>query len=57
MIVNTDIDIDIADRDQLLKIIKGIPAMIARDNNKQVKHNTGVYFHDIPSNPFTVRSL
>ena len=53
MIVNTDIDIDIADRDQLLKIIKGIPAMIARENNKQVKHNTGVYFHDIPSNPFS----
>ena len=53
MIVNTDIDIDIADRDQLLKIIKGTPAMIARDNNKQVKHNTGVYFHDIPSNPFS----
>jgi len=52
MIVNTDIDIDIANRDKLLKIIKGTPAMIAREN-KQVKHNTGVYFHDIPSNPFT----
>jgi len=52
MIVNTDIDIDVANRDKLLKIINGIPAMIARDN-KQVKHNTGVYFHDIPSNPFT----
>ena len=52
MIVNTDIDIDIADRDQLLKIIKGTPAMIARDN-KQVKHNTGVYFHEVPQDPFT----
>jgi hypothetical protein len=52
MIVNTDIDIDTADRDRLLKIINGTPAMIARDN-KQVKHNTGVYFHDIPSHPFT----
>jgi hypothetical protein len=51
MIVNTDIDIDVANRDKLLNIIKGIPAMIARDN-KQVKHNTGVYFHEIPSNPF-----
>ena len=28
MIVNTDIDIDVADRDKLLKIIKGVPAMI-----------------------------
>ncbi len=52
MIVNTDIDIDTANRDKLLKVIKGTPAMIARDK-KQVKHNTGVYFHDIPSNPFT----
>jgi hypothetical protein len=52
MIVNTDIDIDVANRDKLLNIINGIPAMIARDN-KQVKHNTGIYFHDIPSNPFT----
>lgn len=51
MIVNTDIDIDTANRDKLLKMIKGTPAMIARDK-KQVKHNTGVYFHDIPSNPF-----
>ena len=51
MIVNTDIDIDVADRDKLLKLIKGTTAMILRDN-KQVKHNTGVYFHEI-SNPFT----
>ena len=51
MIVNTDIDIDTADRDKLLNILGGIPAMIARDN-KQVKHNTGVYFHKIPTHPF-----
>tara|TARA_B100000927_G_scaffold291189_1_gene292278 strand:- start:206 stop:790 length:585 start_codon:yes stop_codon:yes gene_type:complete len=52
MIVNTDIDIDVADRDKLLKLIKGTTAMILRDN-KQLKHNTGVYFHDMPSNPYT----
>ena len=52
MIVNTDIDIDVADRDKLLKLIKGTTAMILRDN-KQDKHNTGVYFHEMPSNPFT----
>ena len=52
MIVNTDIDIDTANRDKLLKIINGTPAMIARDK-KQVKHNTGVYFHEMPSHPFT----
>lgn len=52
MIVNTDIDIDVADRRSLLKLIKNVPAMIERDG-KKVKHNTGVYFHDIPSDPFS----
>jgi hypothetical protein len=52
MIVNTDIDIDTANRDKLLTILNGTPAMIARDN-KQVKHNTGVYFHEMPTHPFT----
>ena len=52
MIVNTDIDIDIANRDKLLELINNTPAMIKRDN-KEVKHNTGVYFHEMPSNPYT----
>ena len=52
MIVNTDIDIDTANRDKLSTILNGTPAMIARDN-KQVKHNTGVYFHEMPTHPFT----
>ena len=52
MIVNTDIDIDVADRRSLLKLIKNVPALIERDG-KKVKHNTGVYFHDIPSDPFS----
>lgn len=51
MIVNTDIDIDIADRDKLLNLIKNVPATI-NDKGKVRKHNTGVYFHEIPSNPF-----
>lgn len=52
MIVNTDIDIDIGERDRLLNLIKHTPAMI-NDRGKQRKHNTGVYFHEIPSNPIT----
>jgi len=52
MIVNTDIDIDVANRNKLLSLIKNTPAMIERDG-KNVKHNTGVYFHEIPHNPFT----
>jgi hypothetical protein len=50
--LSTDIDIDFADREQILKIIPHVPAMIL-DDNKPRKHNTGVYFHEAPVNPFT----
>ena len=49
MIVNTDIDIDIANRDKLLALIKNTPAMIKREHIEK-KHNTGVYFQAIPTN-------
>ena len=52
MIANTDIDIDVADRTRLLNLIKHTPAMI-NDNGRRKKHNTGVYFHEMPSDPFT----
>lgn len=42
-----DIDIDLADRDQLLKLIKHIPASIDKQGTL-VKHNTGVYFQFLP---------
>jgi len=51
MIVNTDIDIDVADRDKLLELIPNTPAMID-DGGRIRKHNTGVYFHEVPINPF-----
>jgi hypothetical protein len=44
-----DIDIDFVDRDQALKLFKHISASRV-DNNKLVKHNTGVYFHEVPVN-------
>ena len=47
-----DIDIDFADRNQILNILPNIPASI-RDDSGLKKHNTGVYFHAIPYNPFT----
>ena len=47
-----DVDIDFADREQVLKVVKHTVAM-QRDGNKQRKHNTGVYFHHVPTNPFT----
>jgi hypothetical protein len=47
-----DVDIDFSNREQVLKLVKSTPAM-QRDGTKERKHNTGVYFHRVPSNPFT----
>ena len=47
-----DIDIDFGNREDILKIIKHIPASIKRDG-ASVKHNTGVYVNLIPQNPLT----
>jgi hypothetical protein len=47
-----DIDIDFVDRDSALALLKHVVA--SRDeNNKLVKHNTGVYLHDVPVNAET----
>ena len=48
--MSADIDIDLADRNQLLKLIKAIPAR--QVNQGQIKrHNSGVYATDIPYDP------
>ena len=47
----TDIDIDLKNRDDVLDKLKHIPASIITNTVK--KHNTGVYFHDIPHDPST----
>jgi hypothetical protein len=52
---SSDIDIDVADREQALSVLKHTAASIVRDN-KIAKHNTGVYFTDIPVDPFTGRA-
>ena len=44
-----DIDIDFVDRDHALTLFKHIKASRI-DNDKLTKHNTGVYFHDVPIN-------
>lgn len=49
---NSDIDIDFADRTQILSKIKHIPASIIKDNSLS-KHNTGIYVTEIPVDPFT----
>ena len=45
-----DVDIDMADRDTLLKHIKHIPASV-ENSGKLSKHNTGVYFQRLPVHP------
>lgn len=42
-----DIDIDFLNREQALGLFKHIRASRV-DNNKLVKHNTGVYLHEVP---------
>jgi hypothetical protein len=49
---SSDIDIDFANRDNILSLLKHTPASIIRDG-ALTKHNTGVYFTDIPVDPFT----
>ena len=48
----SDIDIDFGDRTQALNLLPHHPAGIMRDG-VLIKHNTGVYATDIPTDPFT----
>lgn len=48
-----DVDIDFADREQVLKLLPHVPAMQRLPNGNRQKHKTGVYFHPVPTNPFT----
>ena len=43
-----DIDIDFVDRDHALKLFKHVPASRI-DNDRLVRHNTGVYLHSVPA--------
>jgi hypothetical protein len=48
--MSADIDIDLADRDQLLRLIQATPAR--QLHQQQVRrHNSGVYVTDIPYDP------
>jgi hypothetical protein len=48
--MSADIDIDLADRDQLLDLIYGIPARQTHQGQVR-RHNSGVYVTDIPYDP------
>ena len=48
--MSADIDIDLADRNQLLQLIDAVPAR--QQHQGQVRrHNSGVYVTDIPTDP------
>ena len=47
MKLTTDIDIDVANRESVLNLFEHTPASLIKDKGF-VKHNTGVYFTDIP---------
>ena len=47
-----DIDIDFAHREQALSGLRHTPASIIKDG-KITRHNTGVYFHAVPTDPIT----
>ena len=51
----SDIDIDVANREQALSFLKHTAASIIKED-KNTKHNTGVYFTNIPADPFTGRA-
>lgn len=52
MLGRGDIDIDFASRDRAMRVLGGTPASIIRDG-KLTRHNTGVYFHGVPTDPVT----
>ena len=52
MLNRGDIDIDFSSRDAALSGLRHVPASIIRDG-KLARHNTGVYFHDVPRDPIT----
>jgi len=47
-----DIDIDFLDRDIALQCFKHVAASRV-DNSKHVKHNTGIYMHEVPVDALT----
>jgi len=48
--MSADIDLDLADRDQLLKLIQATPARQLHQGQVR-RHNSGVYVTDIPYDP------
>lgn len=53
MQIDFDVDIDLADRDALVKILPCTPASILHADGSYSRHNTGVYLQRIPKFPLS----
>ena len=53
--VDFDVDIDMRDREEILKLVPHVGASVIR-NGESKPHNTGVYFQKVPSDPLTGRA-
>lgn len=51
--ITTDVDLDVFNRDEILKNLDCIYGRIDRAEGKHDKHNTGIYFQNIPRDPVT----
>lgn len=49
--IDFDVDIDMANREDFLRLVNHTPASIKHEDGTYSKHNTGVYFQTIPSFP------
>lgn len=50
MKIDTDVDIDVGDRDKVLALIEHVPAAMLKVNPVR-KHNTGIHITEIPYDP------
>jgi hypothetical protein len=51
MKIDFDVDIDMANREDFLRLVNHVPASIKNADGIYSKHNTGVYFQTIPTFP------
>ena len=51
MKIDFDVDIDMANREDFLRLVDHIPASIKQEDGTYTKHNTGVYFQSLPTFP------
>jgi hypothetical protein len=49
--IDFDVDIDMANREDFLRLVNHVPASIRNSEGNYSKHNTGVYFQTIPQFP------